>query len=47
MRLMISRLLNPCYFTHLVTRGIELQSLVVLMTKIFLISCNNEIRCHY
>jgi hypothetical protein len=47
MQLVISKLLNLCCFTHLITRDIELQSPIVLMTKIILISYNNEIPCHH
>jgi hypothetical protein len=47
MHLMTSELLNPCCFTHLVTKDIQLQSLVILTTKIFKFSCNNEIPCHH
>jgi hypothetical protein len=34
MHLVTSELLNPCCFTHLVTKDIQLQSLVILTTKI-------------
>jgi hypothetical protein len=47
MQLVISELLNPCCFTHLVIRDVKLQSLVVLTIKIFKNSCNNEIPCHH
>jgi hypothetical protein len=46
MQLMTSELLNPCHFTHLVAKDVQLQSLVVLMTKIFIYFYNNEIPCH-
>jgi hypothetical protein len=47
MRLVIGELLSPCHFTHLVTRDIQLQNLVILMTRIFKFSYNNEISCHH
>jgi len=31
---MISELLNPCRFTHLITRDVQLQNLIILMIKI-------------
>jgi hypothetical protein len=40
---MTSELLNPCHFTHLVAKDIQLQSLVVLTIKILKFSHNNEI----
>jgi hypothetical protein len=42
MRLMTSQLLNPCCFTHLVISDVQLQSLVVLMTKVFHVNS-----CHF
>jgi hypothetical protein len=47
MQLLISELLNPCRFTHLVTKDDQLQNPVILMTRIFLFSYNNEIPCHH
>jgi hypothetical protein len=47
MQLMTSELLNPCRFTHLVTRDVQLQNLVILTTKILKFSYNNEIPCHH
>jgi hypothetical protein len=39
---MISELLNPCDFTHLVTKDIQLQSPLILTTMILNFSYNNE-----
>jgi len=47
MQLMINQLLNPCCFTHLVARDVQLQSLVVLMTRILIFFYDNEIPCHH
>jgi hypothetical protein len=47
MQLMTSELLNLCHFTHLVTKNIQLQNLVVLMTMILKFSYINEISCHH
>jgi hypothetical protein len=47
MQLVISELLNPCRFTHLVARDVQLQNLVVLTTRTFLFSYNNEIPWHH
>jgi hypothetical protein len=46
MQLVINELLNPCHFTHLITRDIQLQNLIILMTKILKFSYNNEITCY-
>jgi hypothetical protein len=45
MQLVTSELLNRCQFTHLVTRDIQLQSPIILTSKIFF--HNNEIPCHH
>jgi hypothetical protein len=42
MQLVTSELLNPCCFTHSVTKDIELQSLIVLTIIIFYFFYNNE-----
>jgi hypothetical protein len=47
MQLVINELLNPCHFTHLVARDVQLQTLVVLMTRILIFFYNNEIQCHH
>jgi hypothetical protein len=47
MRLMTGELLNPCHFTHLVIRDIQLQNLVVLMIRILKFSYNNKFSCHH
>ncbi len=33
---MINELLNPCHFTHLVAKDVQLQSLVILTTRDYL-----------
>jgi hypothetical protein len=43
MQLVINELLNSCRFTHLVTRDVQLQSPIILTTRILKISYNNEI----
>jgi hypothetical protein len=43
MQLVINELLNSCRFTHLVTRDIQLQSPIILTTRILKVSYNNEI----
>jgi len=43
MQLVTSKLLNPCHFTHLVARDVQLQSPVVLMIRILNFSYINEI----
>jgi len=43
MQLVISELLNPCRFTHLVARDIQLQNSIVLMIKVCKFFNNNEI----
>jgi hypothetical protein len=35
MQLVTSELLNPCLFTHLVVKDVQLYIEVILMTKIF------------
>jgi hypothetical protein len=47
MQLVTSELLNPCHFTHLMVEDVELQSPVVLMTKILIFFYNSEIPCHH
>jgi hypothetical protein len=47
MGLVTIELLNPCCFTHLVARDIQLQSTFVLMIKILNFYYNNEISCHH
>jgi len=45
---MTSELLNnPCYFTHLIAKNVQLQSLVVLTIKFLKFSYNIEIPCHH
>jgi hypothetical protein len=36
MQLVTSELLNPCHFTHLIAWDVQLQSRIVLRTRIFL-----------
>jgi len=47
MQLPTSELLNPCRFTHLVAKDIQLQSLFVLTTTILTLIYSNEIPCHH
>ncbi len=47
MQLMTNELLNPCHFIHLVAWDIQLQNLVILMTKIKFFLYNNEIPCYH
>jgi hypothetical protein len=47
MRLVTNELLNPCHFTHLITKDVQMQSLVVLTIRIFKFSYNIEIPCHH
>ncbi len=44
---MTNELLNPCCFTHLVAKNVQLQSLIILMINIFKNIYNNEIPCHH
>jgi len=47
MQLVTSELLNLCCFIHFVTKDIHLQSLVILTTRIFKNSYNNEFIGHH
>jgi hypothetical protein len=47
MQLMTNELLNPCHFTNLVAKDIQLQSLIILMIRILKFSYNNEIAHHH
>ncbi len=47
MQLVTNELLNPCCFTHLVTKDIQLQNPIVLMIKILIFFYNREIPCHH
>ncbi len=47
MRLMISELLDPCHFTHLVPRDIQLQNPIILMIRVLIFLYNNEISYHH
>jgi hypothetical protein len=42
MQLVTNELLNPCHFTHLVAMDVNLQNPIVLMTRIFKFSYNNN-----
>jgi hypothetical protein len=44
---MTNELLDPSRFTHLVVRDIQLQSLMILTTKILNFVYNSDIQCHH
>jgi hypothetical protein len=44
---MFSELLNPCRFTHLNAKDIQLQNPVILMNMILKLYYINEISCHH
>jgi hypothetical protein len=47
MQLMINELLNPCHFTHLVAKDVQLKSPIILTIKFFKFCYNNKISCHH
>jgi hypothetical protein len=47
MQLVTNELLNPCHFTHLVMRDVQLRNPIILTIRILIFLYNNEIPCHH